>query len=49
MLFRSLPAILSVVLALGVQRMALHKAVVKRLTSVETLGSALRVPFVNMT
>ena len=32
--------ILSVVLALGVQRMALHKAVVKRLTSVETLGSA---------
>ena len=35
-----LPAILSVVLALGVQRMALHKAVVKRLTSVETLGSA---------
>ncbi len=35
-----LPAILSVVLALGVQRMALHQAVVKRLTSVETLGSA---------
>lgn len=35
-----LPAILSLVLALGVQRMALHKAVVKRLTSVETLGSA---------
>ncbi|QQM67376.1 cation-translocating P-type ATPase [Actinomyces weissii] len=35
-----LPAILSVVLALGVQRMALHKAVVKKLTSVETLGSA---------
>ncbi|WP_081376637.1 cation-translocating P-type ATPase [Actinomyces oris] len=35
-----LPAILSVVLALGVQRMATHKAVVKRLTSVETLGSA---------
>ena len=33
-------AILSVVLALGVQRMATHKAVVKKLTSVETLGSA---------
>ena len=27
-------------LALGVQRMALHRAVVKKLTSVETLGSA---------
>lgn len=35
-----LPAILSVVLALGVQRMATRKAVVKKLTSVETLGSA---------
>ncbi|MGO3797311.1 MAG: HAD-IC family P-type ATPase, partial [Pauljensenia sp.] len=35
-----LPAILSVVLALGVQRMARHNAVVKKLTSVETLGSA---------
>ena len=35
-----LPAILSVVLALGVQRMALHRAVVKKLTSVETFGSA---------
>ena len=35
-----LPAILSVVLALGVQRMAKHKAVVKSLSSVETLGSA---------
>ncbi|RJF43886.1 cation-translocating P-type ATPase [Actinomyces sp. 2119] len=35
-----LPAILSVVLALGVQRLALHRAVVKKLTSVETLGSA---------
>lgn len=35
-----LPAILSVVLALGVQRMARHHAVVKKLTSVETLGSA---------
>jgi P-type Ca2+ transporter type 2C len=35
-----LPAILSVVLALGVQRMAQHKAIVKKLSSVETLGSA---------
>ncbi len=35
-----LPAILSVVLALGVQRMAAHRAIVKSLTSVETLGSA---------
>jgi P-type Ca2+ transporter type 2C len=35
-----LPAILSVVLALGVQRMAKHKAIVKNLSSVETLGSA---------
>ncbi len=35
-----LPAILSVVLALGVQRMARERAVVKRLSSVETLGSA---------
>lgn len=35
-----LPAILSVVLALGVQRMAKHKAIVKKLSSVETLGSA---------
>jgi P-type E1-E2 ATPase len=35
-----LPAILSVVLALGVQRMAKQKAIVKRLSSVETLGSA---------
>ena len=35
-----LPAILSVVLALGVQRMARHKAIVKNLSSVETLGSA---------
>ena len=35
-----LPAILSVVLALGVQRMAKHRAIVKRLSSVETLGSA---------
>ena len=35
-----LPAILSVVLALGVQRMAKRKAIVKKLSSVETLGSA---------
>jgi Ca2+-transporting ATPase len=34
-----LPAILSVVLALGVQRMARHHAIVKDLSSVETLGS----------
>ena len=35
-----LPAILSVVLARGVQRMARRNASVKRLSSVETLGSA---------
>lgn len=35
-----LTAILSVVLALGVQRMAARKAIVKKLSSVETLGSA---------
>jgi len=35
-----LPTILSVVLALGVQRMAGRRAIVKRLSSVETLGSA---------
>jgi magnesium-transporting ATPase (P-type) len=35
-----LPAILSVVLALGVQRMARERAIVKKLSSVETLGSA---------
>jgi len=35
-----LPAILSVVLALGVQRMARRNAIVKGLSSVETLGSA---------
>jgi Ca2+-transporting ATPase len=35
-----LPAILSVVLAVGVQRMAKRRAIVKSLSSVETLGSA---------
>ncbi|TRW44836.1 cation-translocating P-type ATPase [Georgenia yuyongxinii] len=35
-----LPAILSVVLAIGVQQMARRNAVVKKLHSVETLGSA---------
>ena len=35
-----LPAIMSVVLALGVQRMAKRRAVIKDLSSVETLGSA---------
>ena len=35
-----LPTVLSVVLALGVQRMARQRAIVKKLSSVETLGSA---------
>lgn len=35
-----LPAILSLVLALGVQQMARRNAIVKKLSSVETLGSA---------
>jgi magnesium-transporting ATPase (P-type) len=35
-----LPAILSVVLAIGVQRMARRNAIVRTLSSVETLGSA---------
>ncbi len=34
-----LAAVLSVVLALGVQRMSRHNAIVKKLSSVETLGS----------
>ena len=35
-----LPAILTVILAMGVKRMAARRAIVKRLSSVETLGSA---------
>ena len=35
-----LPAILTVILAIGVKRMAARRAIVKRLSSVETLGSA---------
>jgi P-type Ca2+ transporter type 2C len=35
-----LPAVLALTLALGVNRMARHGAIVKRLASVETLGSA---------
>lgn len=35
-----LPAILSLVLAMGVRRMAMRRALVKNLTSVEALGSA---------
>ena len=35
-----LPAVLSVVLAVGVQRLSADKAIVKKLSSVETLGSA---------
>ncbi|MFN8519958.1 MAG: cation-translocating P-type ATPase [Chloroflexota bacterium] len=36
----SLPAVLAIVLALGVQRMAKRHAIVKRLASVESLGAA---------
>ncbi len=35
-----LPAIVTIVLSIGVQRLAKHKAVVKRLPAVETLGCA---------
>ena len=36
----SLPAIITVILALGVERLVEHKAIVKNLPAIETLGSA---------